>query len=96
MCALYHPPPRLPTPSAAGRGGGVEPPTKFSKIGALRGSQILEWCCRERGGDFFQDGVNRTNMSEVGGDNWRPLCRHWFRLSPSLLEDASKTILGYT
>ena len=35
-------------------GGGIEPPTKFSKRGGLTGSQFLEGGCRERGGDSFQ------------------------------------------
>ena len=39
-----------------GWGGGVEPPTKFSKSGGLTGSQLLEVNCRERGGDFFDGG----------------------------------------
>ena len=33
---------------------GVELPIKFSKRGALTGSQFLEGNCWERGGDFFQ------------------------------------------
>ena len=36
------------------RGGGIEPPTKFSKRGGLAGSQFLEWGCWEGGGDLFQ------------------------------------------
>ena len=45
-----------PTPfSAGGRGvGGGEPPIKFSKRGGLSGPQLLEGCCWERGGEFFQ------------------------------------------
>ena len=34
--------------------GKVAPPTKFSKMGGLTGSQFLERDCWERGGDFFQ------------------------------------------
>ena len=36
-------------------GGGVEPPTKFSKKkgGGLTGPQLLEGGCWERGGEFF-------------------------------------------
>ena len=34
-------------------GGGVEPPTKFSKRGDVTGPQLLEVGCWERGGDFF-------------------------------------------
>ena len=37
-------------------GGGVEPPTKFSKRGGLAGPQLLEGGCWERGGYFFQGG----------------------------------------
>ena len=39
-----------------GRGGCVEPPTKFSKSGGLTGTQLLEVNCREGGGDFFHGG----------------------------------------
>ena len=41
-------------------GGGVEPPTKFSKKkgGGLTGPQLLEGGCWERGGEFFQRGCN--------------------------------------
>ena len=39
------------------RGGGVEPPTTFSKREGLTGTQLLEGCW-ERGGDFFQGGCN--------------------------------------
>ena len=39
------------------RGGGVEPPTKFSKRGGgLTAPQLLEEGCWERGSDFFQRG----------------------------------------
>ena len=38
------------TPPFLQRGGGVEPPTKFSKRGVLTGTQILEGCCWEREG----------------------------------------------
>ena len=39
-------------------GGEVEPPTKFSKRGwGLTGPQLLEGVCWERGGDFFQGGL---------------------------------------
>ena len=42
-----------------GGGGGVEPPTKFSKSGGLTGPQPLEMICWERGSDFFQgEGCN--------------------------------------
>ena len=34
--------------------GGSEPPIKFSKRGGLSGPQLLEGCCWERGGEFFQ------------------------------------------
>ena len=44
-----HPPP-------LSAGGGVEPPTKFSKREGLTGPQLLEVGCWERGGDFFQGG----------------------------------------
>ena len=46
-----------PTPLSAevgGRGGVVEPSTKFSKRGDLTGPQLLEEGYWERGGDFFQ------------------------------------------
>ena len=43
-----------PLPLSAG--GGVEPPTKFSKREGLTGPQLLEVGCWERGGDFFQGG----------------------------------------
>ena len=33
-------------------GGGVEPPTKFSKREGLAGPQLLEGGCWEREGDF--------------------------------------------
>ena len=47
-----------PTFCSAG-GGGVEPPTKFSKKGGgLTGPQILDGGCWERGADFFQGGCN--------------------------------------
>ena len=46
-----------PLPLSAG-GGGVEPPTKFSKRGGLPGHQFLEGGCWEREGDFFQGGCN--------------------------------------
>ena len=39
-------------------GGGVEPPTKFSRRGYFTGAQLLEVVCWERGGDFFQGGCN--------------------------------------
>ena len=39
-------------------GGGVEPPTKFSKRGgSLTGPQLLEGVAEKEGGDFFQGGV---------------------------------------
>ena len=38
------------TPPPFCRGGGVEPPTKFSKRGGLTESQFLEGDCLERGG----------------------------------------------
>ena len=37
-----------------GRGGGVEPPAKFSKSGGLIVSQFLEGGCWERGGYLSQ------------------------------------------
>ena len=40
-----------------GGGGGVEPLTKQRAGGDLTKSQYLEGGCRERGGDFFQRGV---------------------------------------
>ena len=40
-------------------GGGVEPPTKFSKWEALTGPQLLEGgSCEKRWGDFFQGGCH--------------------------------------
>ena len=40
-----------PSPLSEGEGGGgVEPPTKFSKRGGLTRSQLLERSCWERGG----------------------------------------------
>ena len=44
-----------------GGGGGVEPPTKFSKRGGLAGPQLLEGGCWERGGYFFQGGGGGCN-----------------------------------
>ena len=38
-------------------GGGVEPPTKFSKRGDLTGSQFLEGDSWKSGSDFFQGGL---------------------------------------
>ena len=39
-----------------GRGRGVEPPTKFFKIGGgFTGSQFLQGGCKERGGGLFQE-----------------------------------------
>ena len=35
-----------------GGGGGVEPPTKFSKRGGLTAPQLLEEGCWERGSDI--------------------------------------------
>ena len=48
-----------PPPSApfCRGGGGVEPPTKFSKRAGLTGPQLLEGGYWERGGDFFQGEV---------------------------------------
>ena len=40
-----------------GWGWGVQPPTKFSKRRGLTGTQLLEGGCWERGGDFFQGGL---------------------------------------
>ena len=37
-------------------GGGVKPPTKFSKRGGLTGPQLLEGGCWERRCDFFEGG----------------------------------------
>ena len=36
-------------------GGGVEPPTKFSKRGGLPGPQLGEGGCWKRGDNFFQE-----------------------------------------
>ena len=43
-----------PILSAGEEGGGVEPPTKFSKRGGLRGLQLWERGCWKRRGNFFQ------------------------------------------
>ena len=45
---------------------GVEPPTKFSKMGGgggggLTGSQLLEGNCWERGGYFFQGALQLSH-----------------------------------
>ena len=37
-------------------GGGVEPPTQFSKRGGSTGPQFLEGVAGKEGGDFFQGG----------------------------------------
>ena len=43
-----------PLSAAGGRGGGgLEPPTKFSKRGGLTGLQLLEGVAGKEGGDFF-------------------------------------------
>ena len=56
--AAVHPPP----PPFCWGGGGVEPPTKFSKMRGLVGPPFLEWCCWERGSDFFQGGYNFSTI----------------------------------
>ena len=43
-----------PLPPCAQGGGGVEPPTKFSKRGGLTGSQLLQEGSWERGVTFFR------------------------------------------
>ena len=60
----------------------------------IRISNFSEVLLGKREVTFFHDEVNRTNMSKVNGVNWRPLYRHSFRLGPSFLADASKTILS--
>ena len=45
--------------------GGVEPPTKFSKRGSLTGPQLLERGCWERGGDFFQEGLQFSDKNKL-------------------------------
>ena len=42
-----------PSPFCWG-GGGVEPPTKYSKRGGLTRPQLLEGVAGKEGGDFFQ------------------------------------------
>ena len=42
------------TPILSVEGGGVEPPTKFSKRGDLTGLQLLEGVAGKEVGDFFQ------------------------------------------
>ena len=39
-----------------GGGGGVEPPTNFSKVGGFRGPRFLEEGCLERVGKFSVEG----------------------------------------
>ena len=51
------------TPLSAG--GGIEPPTKFSKRGSLTGPQLLERGCWERGGDFFQEGLQFSDKNKL-------------------------------
>ena len=62
------------------RGGGVEPPTKFSKMGGgggfltgLPGSQFLERGCWERGGDFFQEGFQLLLKTKKNNKNLKYL-----------------------
>ena len=58
-----------PLPLSAG-GRGVEPLTKFEKRGDLKGPQLLEGGCWERGSDFFQ-GVQLSHnklKSEIFND----------------------------
>ena len=44
----------------------VEPPTKFSKRwGGLTGPQILDGDCWERGGDFFQEGLQLSHKNKL-------------------------------
>ena len=38
--------------------------------------------------------LKRANMSKVSGMNWGLLYRHSFEVGPSLLADASKTIVS--
>ena len=46
--------------------GWVEPPTKFSKrLGSLTGPQILDGGCWERGGDFFQGGLQFSYKNKL-------------------------------
>ena len=56
-----------PPPPFCWEGGGVEPPTKFSKMRGLVGPPFLEWCCWERGGDFFQGGLQFFNNKVNSG-----------------------------
>ena len=53
------------TPSPFLLGWGVEPPTKFSKRGSLTGPQLLEGGCWERGGDFFQGGLQFSHKNKL-------------------------------
>ena len=46
-----------PPLSARGEGGGVESPTKFSKMGGLKGPQLWEGVAGKEEGNFFQGGV---------------------------------------
>ena len=41
-------------PLSAGRGGGVEAPTEFSKRGGLDRFSVLRGGCWEKGDGFFQ------------------------------------------
>ena len=59
VCGSVHPPLSA---------GGVEPPTKFSKRwGGLTGTQLLERGCWERGGDFFQGGLQFSHTKKNSG-----------------------------
>ena len=51
-------------PFCRGR-GGVEPLIKFSKRRGLTGPQRLEGGCWERGGDFFQVGLQFSHKNKL-------------------------------
>ena len=55
---------------SAGGKGGVEPPTKFSKSRGLKGPQLLELNCWERGDYFFQGlGCNFQIKNKLKSEN---------------------------
>ena len=57
FCIVYTLPPSAVV-VVVGRGGGVEPPTKFSKRGGLDKTSTFGGGCWGREGDFFQGGCN--------------------------------------